>query len=602
MHFSRPQHVRTAFTFSRTAVRALAITALVATSASAQTKAASSAVAKGTPAEIAALFKLTRAEVSGDRAKDVVVFMDQWFRVPGNTGFNSSLDKVESILRDAGYVKEDAAPANARLVYRIESKAMRGPAWDPSDASITIDGQSAPLMKWSTNRNMLAINSWSTPDSGVVAELVDAGKGTPPELDKANVKGKFVVAETSLGQLYTNAVVARGALGVLAYRMPEYTKPEVHRNSVQFTSIPYDTVSKSVGIALSKNGIDGLRGALAKGPVKLRIKAKTRFFPSTNRTVIAEVRGTVAPKERFVFSAHAQEPGANDNATGVGALSDMARVLAKLNKSGAAVPKRTITMLFGNEIEQTRDFLANDTARTRDVKWGLSLDMVGEDTKKTGGTFLIEKMPDPSAIWTRGEEKHSEWGGSPIGKDRLRPHYFNDYLLARCLDQAAATGWVVKTNPFEGGSDHTPFLTANKPGVLFWHFTDVFYHTDGDRPEMVSPVTLSNVANAALVSALTLTSANGATARHLVSEVERAAIARINVELALSKTALSSGGDAAKERDILETWTDYYVKSIATMSDIEVGGSSAATTSAIAAAQKSVQAAGTAALAKLGAK
>lgn len=581
----------------------MAAAAFFPTLLAAQTKASNaSAVVKGTPPEIAALFRQTRAEASGQRAKDVVVFMDQWFRVPGNTGFNASLDKVESILLAAGYVKEDGAPANALLTYRIESKALRGPAWDPTDASITIEGQSAPLMKWSTNRNMLAINSWSTPDSGIVAELVDAGKGTPPELDKANVKGKFVVAETALGQLFTNAVVARGALGVLAYRMPEYTKPEVNRNSVQFTSIPYDSTSKSMGIALSKNGLDGLRAALAKGPVRLRMKSKTKFFASTNRTIIAEVRGTVAPKERFVFSAHAQEPGANDNATGVGALSDMARVLAKLNKTGAVVPKRTITMLFGNEIEQTRDFLANDTARTRDVHWGLSLDMVGEDTKKTGGTFLIEKMPDPSAIWTRGEEKHSEWGGSPIGKDRLRPHYFNDYLLARALDQAASTDWVVKTNPFEGGSDHTPFLTANKPGVLFWHFTDVFYHTDGDRPDMVSTSTLYNVENAALVAALTLTTANGATARHLISEVERAAIKRLDTELALSKTAVAGGGDVAKERDILETWTDYYVKSIATMSDIEVGGSSAATTAAIALAQKNVQAAGTARLAQLGAK
>ncbi|MEP6763574.1 MAG: peptidase M28, partial [Gemmatimonadaceae bacterium] len=233
---------------------------------------------------------------------------------------------------------------------------------------------------------------------------------------------------------------------------------------------------------------------------------------------------------------------------------------------------------------------------------GVSLDMVGEDTKKTGGTFLIEKMPDPSAIWTRGEDHHTEWGGSIIGKDRLRPHYFNDYLLSRCLDQAAGTGWVVKTNPFEGGSDHTPFLTAGKPGVLFWHFTDVFYHTDGDRPENVSTVTLYNVENAAMISALTLASADGAMARSLIDEQARAAIARLDVETALSKIELAKGGDMAKEKDILETWTDYYVKAIATMSDIEVGGSSEATKVAITAAQQKVDAAGKARLAQLTAK
>ena len=51
----------------------------------------------------------------------------------------------------------------------------------------------------------------------------------------------------------------------------------------------------------------------------------------------------------------------------------------------------------------------------------------------------------------------------------------------------------MRTNPFEGGSDHTPFLKFKKPGALFWHFTDVFYHTDGDRLDMVSKPELANV-------------------------------------------------------------------------------------------------------------
>ena len=70
---------------------------------------------------------------------------------------------------------------------------------------------------------------------------------------------------------------------------------------------------------------------------------------------------------------------------------------------------------------------------------------------------------------------------------------------------AAAPGWVVRTNPFEGGSDHTPFIDARKPGLLLWHFTDQFYHTDGDRIDMVSADELRNVGMSALVSAVVLT-------------------------------------------------------------------------------------------------
>lgn len=544
------------------------------------------------PPQIARYFQLARAEYSGEKAKALVAYIGGWFRLPGNTAFDASLDRVVTQLRAAGYVVEDSTKRNQRLTYRIETRPRNAPAWDVIDASLTIVGDRTPLLKLATNLNMLAINSFSTPDTGIVAEVVDVGKATPAAYDAANVAGKIVLADGSVGQVFAEAVQKRGAVGVLTYRMPAYTKPEINRSSIQFSSIPYDSTRKAWGMPISFGAIESLRAALARGPVRVRVITRTKLFPSPERTVVAEVHGTTLPRERFVMSGHVQEPGANDNASGVGALAEIARVLAKLSTSGAVQPKRTITMIFGNEISQTRNFLADDSVRTRDVKWGLSLDMVGEDTKKTGGTFLIEKMPDPSAVWTRGDEKHTEWGGSPMSKDKIVPHYFNDFLLARCLDQASTNGWVVKTNPFEGGSDHTPFLQFKKPGVLFWHFTDQFYHTDGDRIDKVSAVTLQNVGISALVSALTLTTADGAMARSLIAEEERAALARLDVEMALSRSAMSAGGNAANERDILQTWTDYYVNSLATMSDIEAGGSSAQTTAAIAAAQERVRTAG----------
>jgi hypothetical protein len=332
-----------------------------------------------------------------------------------------------------------------------------------------------------------------------------------------------------------------------------------------------------------------LNSALASGPVTLHVMTKSRFTqPAVELAIVAEIRGSVKPDERWVWSAHVQEPGANDNASGVGTLQEMARVAAELVKSGKEDPKRTLTMLWGQEITETARYIQQDSVRARGIHWGMSLDMVGEDTKKTGGTFLIEKMPDPSAIWTRGEDHHTEWGGSVLKEDRMTPHYFNDYVLQRCLDQAKGTGWVVKTNPFEGGSDHTPFLTAKKPGLLLWHFTDVFYHTDGDRKEMVSAEEMKNSGTAALVSGLTMASADGATARAIVSEVERAGLARLETERKLSVDTLSKGGNAAYESHILETWGAWYRDALKTADDIEVGGSSDATKAAIAASAKRV--------------
>ncbi|MEO7087047.1 MAG: M28 family peptidase, partial [Gemmatimonadaceae bacterium] len=543
--------------------------------------------------------ELTRPLFSAQRAYDQVAFMDQYFRWPGNTGFNASVHRVEDILKTAGYVEESKAKPSDVFTYRIEHRPIKQPAWEPVDASVVIVGESTPVLQFATNRNMLAIASFSTPDSGVLAPLVDVGKGTAADYDKANVAGKIVLADGNVGRVFGEAVQKRGAIGVLAYNMPAYTQPTVHTHSIQFGSIAYDSTKKSWGMPISHDALERLRGALAKGPVKLRVKTKSKMYPSDEITLVAEVQGTFAPTERYVVSAHVQEPGANDNASGVGDLSEMARVLAELQKKGAISPKRTITMLFGLEIAQTRNFLADDSVRTRGVHWGLSLDMTGEDTKKTGGTFLIEKMPDPSAIWTRGDEHHTEWGGRAITKAELVPNYYNDYLLGRCLDQAAATGWVVRTNPFEGGSDHTPFLQFKKPGALFWHFTDVYYHTDSDRIGMVSKDELMNVGNAALAAILTMTSADGVTARSLIGEVERAAMSRLDVEMALSKDAIAAGKPAAEQRDIIATWTDYYVSALHTMIDIEVGGSSKETLAAIDAAASRVKSAGDQRLATL---
>lgn len=539
------------------------------------------------PPAVARLFALVRPAFSGDRALATVAFLEQRWRWPGNRAFDESIEHVAAQLRDAGYVEEPVAKPSDRLTYRVEQRSMSAPAWEPVDASLTIAGASVPLLRFATNRNMMAVNSWPTARGGVEAEVVSVGKGDSASFDRASVAGKIVFGEMSVGRLFTEAVRKRGAVGVLAYSMPAYTKPEIHRTSIQFASIPDDAGAKSWGMLLSYSAREALVHALAAGPVRVRVATDVRRYAAVERTVIADIRGRDAPDERFVFSAHVQEPGANDNASGVGAAVEMARVAATLVRGGEISPRRSITFIWGNEIASTRRYLA-DRDRAATVRWGMSLDMVGEDTEKTGGTFLVEKMPDPSAVWTRGEDRHSEWGGSPLRVDQLTPHFFNDFVLRRCLDQAAVTGWVVRTNPFEGGSDHVPFLDAKKPGLLFWHFTDVFYHTDNDRLPNVSPRELANVGVSALVSALTLASADGPTTRALVAELERAAVARLDAEAALSRAALVGDGDRSREDLILRTWTDWYRRAIRSMAEIEVGGPSRETGRAISAAESRV--------------
>jgi aminopeptidase YwaD len=183
-------------------------------------------------------------------------------------------------------------------------------------------------------------------------------------------------------------------------------------------------------------------------------------------------------------------------------------------------------------------------------------------------------MPDPSAIWTRGKEKHTEWGGSELKESQMFPHYFNDLLLNRCYQQGKGNGWVVNTNPFEGGSDHTPFLEAKIPGLLMWHFTDVFYHTDADRLAMVSAEEMKNVGISGLATAYALTAADEQMTLYLIAEITHNAVERLTTEFDLSKKEIQNKSSPAKEQHILKVWTDWYIEAIEKMTEIRVGGAS----------------------------
>jgi hypothetical protein len=536
-----------------------------------------------------AYYPMLRNSFVADNAYRTTGFVEQYWRIAGNKGFNETIQHVENILQKAGYIKEVNGEADGPLTYRIETRKMNRPTWEPVSASVTIAGDNKPLLESSTNRNMITIYSASTSAAGEEGEVVYVGEGRNTSFEGKDVKGKIVFAETSPASVYTKAIQL-GAIGVIAYSMPAYTQPEKNRHSIQFRNIPYkDSANQKWAIMLSYDAKEKLKAAMEKGPVRLKVQVTTKIYPSEELTIVANARGSVKPDERFVFSAHIQEPGANDNATGVGTLAEMARMTASLIREKKYQPQRTITFLWGDEIVSTGRYIKDDPDRAKGIKWGLSLDMVGEDITKTTGTFLIEKMPDPSAIWTRGNDKHTEWGGSVLKESDMFPHYFNDFLLDRCRQQARSNGWVVNTNPFEGGSDHTPFLQAKIPGLLMWHFTDQFYHTDGDRLDKVSAEEMKNVGVSGLAAAFTLCAADTKTTIGLIDEITVNALERIKTEFALSKTALVNGSTIDKEKHILETWESWYEGALSKMNEINVAGDNSEIQQKIAGAQNEIR-------------
>tara|TARA_R110002111_G_scaffold252817_1_gene317856 strand:- start:380 stop:2128 length:1749 start_codon:yes stop_codon:yes gene_type:complete len=508
---------------------------------------------------------ILRNNLSGDEAYETTAFIEQFWRVVGNEGFNKSIHKVAASLQAAGYVLEENATNTDRFTYRLEKRPLQHPTWEIVDANISLVGENTPLLSYTSNRNMVYLNSISTPKNGTTGEVIYVEDMN--DLQKVSVKGKIIFTEINAPEIYTEGVLKKGALGIFSYDNPDYLKPYINVNSIQFRSLSFHP-KNTWGIALSYRAREKLKAELEKGKVYAKVFISSKIYPSEELTLVANIKGSEIPEERLVFSAHVQEPGANDNASGVGAQLEMATITAKLIRNESIDAQRTMTFIWGDEIISTKRYLQENEKRAKGIKWGLSLDMVGENTAITGGSFLIEKMPDPSAIWTRGKDKHTEWGGKLLTLEDMKPHYLNDYMIHNFLKQGKLANWEVNANPYEGGSDHTPFLDSNIPGLLFWHFTDQFYHTDSDRLDKVSQETLKNVSIAALASALTLVNGDSYAAMDIVKIVRDAATNRLAEEFLLSEKAIKTGNPLESEVAIIKAWEDWYLKAIASTTDL----------------------------------
>ena len=525
------------------------------------------------PPRVEAVYGAVDAAFDETRAFGVVTFMDQYWRVAGNPGFDATVDLLRAGLVEGGFA---SAAGDAGPRVWVEAYENTGHGWDYQTGTLRLVGDEEPVLSREKDRVSLCINSFPTPAGGLRTRLVDVGAGTA-EADYAgrNVKGAVVLGDGPVGALWREAVKARGAAGVISTSAPPYVRPATPEEFTaddqwdvfQWGSVPYDDAVRGFGFKASYRAARRLRDALAAGRDRVTVEIASTFHDGPNRTLVAEIPGRSRPDERIVMVAHIQEPGANDDARGCASLYELARALRAGLASGAVPPpERTLTFIWGDEIRVSRQWLADHEADAKGVQYMFSLDMTGEDVAKTGGSFLVEKQPDPSAVWDRPSDPHTEWGAGNVDADSLKGSLLNDLHLVVCARRARDTGWVVRTNPYEGGSDHTVFLRAGVPSLLDWHFTDRYYHTNLDRPDKTSAAELANVAVAVATSAWWLASAGEAEALAAADLVERAALARLALEREQGRAIVAAAEDreaaSATEAAVFDAWKRWYAEAL----------------------------------------
>ncbi len=501
-------------------------------------------------------------------AGKLLAAIDPFYRVRGNQGYLRSLDLIAVMLKEAGFSSGGGEPGSRDLI-EVRDFGPALPAWTPVSARLELVSPEPLLLhefkdEAGVERTFLAANSFSTRPEGVTAPLIRYDASKPADV----YAGAIVFGSQPAEALFARAVIEGGALGVISSYLPHYNAPSRNPTAIRHSTVAYDADRHGFGLNVSQQAAAALEAALAQDLAYVKVTVAARFAEARGRTLIATLGGQSPAAGTIALVGHLDEPGANDNGSGIATMAAMAAGYLRAVRDGRIErPRRSVTFVFGAEFECSREWLA---VKQGSVDLALVVDMVGQNQALTGAVALVERMPDPGAIWDRPPlDLHSEWGRSDdLRESDLHGSFLNDYVLDAMRIRSERTGWMVRSNPFEGGSDHESFLKRGVPAVLLWHFTDPYYHTSLDRLDKVDPEEMRHVAITTLGLVHHFGHAGLERAEEALAIVLRAARLRLDTESANARRFLSVPAVAddpsqlavvtRRERAIIVAWARWY--------------------------------------------
>lgn len=190
-------------------------------------------------------------------------------------------------------------------------------------------------------------------------------------------------------------------------------------------------------------------------------------------------------------------PGADDNASGVAALLEIARTCAAASRR----PKRTLVFAFWTGEEEGK---FGSRAYVRNPRWPLArtlaylnLDMIAHPWSEAELRALLDaaRPPNRESFLERVKAEDLVEPGVATGAPWLGP------LLAAAGTAAGAPLHLDWTDGRHGGSDYRAFARAGLPFVRFFGAFHADYHKPGDTPERLDPAHALKVARVVLATA-----------------------------------------------------------------------------------------------------
>lgn len=283
-----------------------------------------------------------------------------------------------------------------------------------------------------------------SPAGKVEGQLLPAGLGRPEDMPDGGFQGGIALIRRGGGIRFSEKVLAAAKAGASAVIIYNDRAGPFRGDLGELMPVPV-------------LGLDGQSGQhlveqTSRGPVSVRVTVAAATVERVTTNVIAERPGLGT--RVLLIGAHydsvKDSPGGNDNASGMAALLELARVL-----STYALPEDLTLyfVAFGAEedgLHGSRYFVNRlDAQQRQSFVAMLNYDMIGVgDVLGVGGNTELTEL-------TARLAQQQGWTAQRLGVE------------------------------IEHRSDHAPFIAAGIPALVFHAPRDPHYHTEKDTPDRI---------------------------------------------------------------------------------------------------------------------
>lgn len=295
--------------------------------------------------------------------------------------------------------------------------------------------------------------------------------------------GRVVYTPGSIGRTYD--AVAQSPHRPLAILTSAPNDPKKYIDWSRIGSLPARETNPIPVFALSY--LDGrtVEAAAGRASVRVRLRSATRL--ASPATVVAELGGR-DPTKYYLVTAHGDSdaggPGADDNASGVATVVEIARDLALLMRSGAFQPAHSVRFaVWGTEYHSAKAYIEREGAQLAGCLGVINFDETGTGAEREA--LYVESNEVPWNAGLIGTLKAV--GGDYLNQAGFWPEFYTN------ASQGGTDSYAFLPKEYKGTGYTTLKIPATTVYTAAWDALgqagdvtidySAYYHSSGDTPE-----------------------------------------------------------------------------------------------------------------------